>query len=115
MANHRKVIKSNGVFIPKNKNFLKLTFLKKGFYLEQEKNEEDFVVEVLDGGGADDGILDEDEVLNGDGGLDEDGLLDDDGLGADYDFSDIEIVYEITDGFDEVSPEGKIFSYDLEF
>lgn len=43
MTNHRNVIQSKGVCIPKNKIFQKLTFLKKEYYLGQEANKEDIV------------------------------------------------------------------------
>lgn len=115
LANHRKVIKSKGVFIPKNKNFRKLTYLKKDYYQGQEVNDEHLVDEVLadDGDGADggDGADDVDEADDGAG----DEANSEDGAGNrnitdnDYDFSDILVVYENEDEF-EVIPQGKTFS-----
>lgn len=113
LANHRKVIKSKGVFIPKNKNFRKLTYLKKDYYQGQEVNDEHLVDEGLadDGDGADggDGADDVDEADDGDEANNEDGAGNRNITDNDYDFSDILVVYENEDEF-EVIPQGKTFS-----
>lgn len=96
MTNHSNVIQSKGVCIPKNKIFQKLTFLKKEYYLGQEANKEDIVDGVSDADGEDDRDAAGADIY---GNLAE----------FDYDFSDIEIVYENEDEF-EVIPQGKTFS-----